>query len=342
MYVAKVSGADLSMMKRELSDLFEKLMDPETAKIDCDNFCDLMWHVREAYDRMCAKRDLDVMEKFGINEFNDDLKNVKDELLALHSVLSKQKTEDEDGEVKFDIVDVRAVVGILTESGLCAGDKDEISFIEGKIEECAAKGSLDFRDLHELIEQIRERALKMRRARDLPVFRQYDKDHNGVLCLQEASLFMKDLGLVPRSKEDQDELKWLLEEADADKSGGIDFEEFQYLIQKVTQKLRATQRRRESSIAEYLHYSNEQLSQLREAFFALNHHQYLGVHSCRRALELMRIGMSGDRLNELFQIFDRTGLGHLKFEEFLFFVTAVSKPKVDWKEIWRQFVEDEM
>merc|ERR1719235_584121 len=87
------------------------------------------------------------------------------------------------------------------------------------------------------------------------LFKKYDKDNGGSLSFSEVATMIGEMGLNPRSREDQDEIKQLLDSVDADGSGELDFYEFQDLVQRIEEKLKSLQRRRDMQGGEALGFS---------------------------------------------------------------------------------------
>merc|ERR550537_1116220 len=102
------------------------------------------------------------------------------------------------------------------------------------------------------------------------LFNKYDKDHGGSLSLSEVATMIGDMGLNPRTREDQDEIKQLLDNVDADGSGELDFDEFQDLVQRIEEKLKSLQRRRDLKAGEALGFTPQQVCELRGVFFKLD------------------------------------------------------------------------
>jgi calmodulin len=321
----------LDVLKKELSSAFRIVRDEETNRIDAEQFADLFWHLREAYDRENAERERQVIEKYGLDIDSEDAQNVKDELLSLHALLASASDNKEPR--RLDIVDVRGIVGIFIESGLLPPGGDQAAITHKWFDELSGKDEIDFQDLRQLVEKIREEAWRKERQHVMRMFAEFDKNNTGILSMAQVSGFFKSLGLVPRTKSDQEELRRLLEEVDIDDNGHLDFDEFARLVQKVTIKLRSAQRRRENEVAKQLDFTQQQFCELREAFFTLdaNENHLLEINECRKALTLMRKDMSGPELNALFGTLDKDKDGHIDFEEFLFFVKAVEQPGLDWR-----------
>lgn len=98
------------------------------------------------------------------------------------------------------------------------------------------------------------------------LFRSGDRDNSGLLEYSEVGQVLVRLGLQPRSKEEQKEIGEIVEEADIDGSGTIDLEEFQTIVQRVSEKLQKMQRERDEEFASALGFSKERYMEFREAY----------------------------------------------------------------------------
>jgi len=135
------------------------------------------------------------------------------------------------------------------------------------------------------------------------------------------------LGMVPQCREDQDEMKSMLLKVDFDHSGDLSFEEFTHLVQHITEKLRANDRRRTNEVAQQLGFNEQQVAELREVFFNLDSqgHGDLGIDECRKTLTLLHLDMPSDQLKSLFASADKSRKGRLDLSSFFCFIEAMSR-----------------
>jgi len=335
MFVSHVSGEDLDALRADVKDMFDELHDPETRKIDFKNFCHIFWHLREKYDRDCAERERLIIETYGVDA--DEAEIIREELLALYYMLRSH--QDDQGKMHLDKVDIRGIIGLLCDSGLLPSQPSQRKEMEHMLQEASLKGDLSFPQLKELIQGFRSMGADSYKEVLQRLFMKYDSDRSGALSLVEAVAVFADLGVVPKTKADQEELKRMLDAADGDGSGEIDVDEFQYLVQRVTEKLRSMQRHRENETARSLDFSPKEVSELREAFFALDKDGSggLDLDELRQTLVILRRPFSAPDLNELFELIDRNYDGCVDFQEFLYFVKSTSLPDGEW----RKFLQDE-
>jgi calmodulin len=262
-----------------------------------------------------------IIEEFFLSA--EDIKMHRDELLPLYESFSSQDL-DGSGDLEYN-----EVIGALLENGLLphkAQERERLHYIVEK----ETQHGMNFKGFLGLIRIVREECLANRRLGLRRQFKRYDKDGSGELSLAEVSLLFIDMGLTPKCQEDQDEMKALLREVDADGSGELDFDEFQDLVQRITERLRFSQRRRENETAKQLGFNAQQVVELRESFFSLDQDGSgeLSIDECRTTLTLLRKNMSAEDLNVLFETIDKDGNGRIDFQEFLHFMRSLSDQKI--------------
>merc|ERR1719401_3203553 len=99
-------------------------------------------------------------------------------------------------------------------------------------------------------------------------FQALDTHFNGLLSFAQISAVATQFGLVPRCREEQDMMKRLLENADADGSGSFEFHEFEVVLQLMGERLRAVQCFEEQLFAESLKITRQELSEIRSIYCA--------------------------------------------------------------------------
>merc|ERR1719313_803298 len=111
----------------------------------------------------------------------------------------------------------------------------------------------------------------------------------------------------------------MMEEADDDGSMELTFEEFLVLSQKINEKLKAMQREYEKQRALEMHFTEDQLSDLRHAFDVLDHDGSgtLAIAEVRRALQLMGKRLTSDKLRGLILQIQGHATAELDFVAFL-------------------------
>merc|ERR1719456_345252 len=100
-----------------------------------------------------------------------------------------------------------------------------------------------------MVQEIREECKRTREDQLFAAFLVHDKDKNGTLSTGEIIGVLTELGITPKCREEQDELKQLLQDIDLDSSGDVNFEEFQNLFQHASERIRLLQRHGEETTA---------------------------------------------------------------------------------------------
>merc|ERR550514_1851087 len=117
------------------------------------------------------------------------------------------------------------------------------------------QGGFNFLDFVYLMKKLRNIRKQRREAELRELFKQYDKDGSGELGPAEINLILEDFDLLPKSKEEQeeiagildvrqvmrmlrrnissDQLRALFEHLDDDESGQMEMEEFLHLMRMV-------------------------------------------------------------------------------------------------------------
>lgn len=246
------------------------------------------------------------------------------ELLSLHDSFQRQ---DHDGGGTLDDIEVR---GALLEYGLMprkpeVREKVEKLIRESTRDEKERKKGITFIGFLDLLKKLRQINAEAAREDLSVLFKSCDKDGSGELNMAEVAILITQAGLTPRSQEDQDEIKQLLLDVDKDGSGELDFDEFCLLVQLIGEKLRGGEIMRQNETAKRLGFTNEQLFELRTAFFDLDADGDggLSIDECRQTLNLLRQNMTSDELNEIFDSLDIDGNGEIDFEEFLQFMKTI-------------------
>ena len=92
---------------------------------------------------------------------------------------------------------------------------------------------LIFASFLQLILTVREELARGHHEELQKLFRKYDKDASGELNMREISRLLEHFGCLPSTVEEQREILQMIDEADEDGSGLINFLEFKSLILKI-------------------------------------------------------------------------------------------------------------
>jgi len=296
------------------------LKEPEVKEeedaVDFDDFQVLMGKGRERRDRIICNREREVQRLMGINEAM--FKEFRMDLLALFEIFNRYDM-DESGALSTDeIMVMLKEFGLTPKSGqeryevekmLLAVDKDE-------------NGEVEFRGFLALVRTIRGYRVSRKSEEQKDLFDKYDKDRSGSLSIPEVSALLADLGQVPCSRKEQEELANLIACVDSDGSGTIGFSEMQILCQRVDEKLQNLRYEAELQQALKLGFGETQLRDMRWAFDELdsNASESLDIFEIREALKILGKPVSMDVCQEAFATLDCDGNYTLCFYEFLEFM----------------------
>merc|ERR1719428_1822746 len=114
-----------------------------------------------------------------------------------------------------------------------------------------------------LIDAMRTEKKKLVYENHLKLFRKYDKDLSGLLTMSEITMLLGDVGMVPKNKTEQEHLRIMVAMADKDRSGQLDFAEFQDLFQRIEERLQASKIQEEAVHAKDLGFTVEQTKEFR-------------------------------------------------------------------------------
>ncbi|KAK3317204.1 hypothetical protein B0T22DRAFT_164704 [Podospora appendiculata] len=127
------------------------------------------------------------------------------------------------------------------------------------------------------------------------VFDVFDKDHTGDITADELGHVMKELGLNPSDSELQD----LVNEADTNKDGVISFDEFLGLMSMAVKETDSEQ-------------------ELLNAFkvFDQDGSGTISTEELRNVLRSLGENLTDAELDEMIQMADKNGDGHIDYQEF--------------------------
>lgn len=191
--------------------------------------------------------------------------------------------------------------------------------------------NLNFMEFLYLMRQVRlmQRAAQIDRLREL--FLQNDTDNKGEVSLKDLSRLFRDLGLQPRTRQAQMEIKQTIDEVDANGDGCFSFGEFVLLVQRCQERLEKLSRIEEETYALSIGLPIERCRELRKVF--ADHMQISGdqpsapgvlyIKDLRAAMDNLQRWYSSEELQELFRSFAREDLGGIDSRSFLRMMYAI-------------------
>jgi Ca2+-binding EF-hand superfamily protein len=151
-------------------------------------------------------------------------------------------------------------------------------------------------------------------------FKKYDTDRSGSLQVKEILVLFANLGLTPRTREEQREIRMILDEVDENGDGEFNFQEFEVLVHRTNEHLDRLTRKQEEDYAAEIGLSCKRCRELRDIFQSAKHldSMVLSISQLREVVEGLYHRYSSDELLSLFYTFGRedgsgvTGKGFLR------------------------------
>jgi len=315
-----INGEGLEMLKEGFAELLTAKRQPESANVDFEAFLEIMLWARarlhalrkELSHQICIDEDL----------CPRDIQDYRSELLRLHEVYSIHKDSN------MDCLTKDFLLSALINCGLVPPRGNARKCVEHIVQMCVSQDcSFSFSEFLGLVRHVRCQCQDSVRQDLEEAFQRYDKDGSGELSKTEAYALFSERGLNPRSRHDQEDIAKLLTEVDSDNSGSIDFEEFQDLVQRLSEKKRLVQHLSESRLGKKIGFSDLQMASLREAFFVLDldGDDQLSMVECKKLFaNRLQSQFRTNDLNLLFHSFDADESRTLDFPEFLRFFAHLS------------------
>lgn len=288
----------------------------EEGGIEFESFQILMGKGRERRDRVICNKERQVQRQMGINEAM--FKEFRMDLLTLYEIFNRYDM-DESGALSTDeIMVMLKEFGLVPRSLQERGEIESILMAADKDE----NGEVVFRSFLALVRTIRAYRVQRKHEEQLTLFEKYDRDKSGELSIPEVSALLADLGQVPCSRGEQQELARLIESVDSDGTGSLGFNEMQVLCQRVDEKLHNLRYEYEMQQALKLGFGETQVRDMRMAFDELdtNGSGSLDIFEIRQSLALMGKQVSMDTCQSAFNVLDCDGNSALSFYEFLEFM----------------------
>eukprot|EP00929_Paragymnodinium_shiwhaense_P050364 TRINITY_DN2534_c2_g1_i2.p1 TRINITY_DN2534_c2_g1~~TRINITY_DN2534_c2_g1_i2.p1 ORF type:complete len:1009 (-),score=206.22 TRINITY_DN2534_c2_g1_i2:56-3082(-) len=203
------------------------------------------------------------------------------------------------------------------EAGLCRTSKDIVAEVLG-----SQGDEINFPAFLRIVEQLRTQDRKMWEADVQTLFARYDADRSGSLDLKETFGLLADLGVQPRTPQEQESIAELLEECDADGSGQLEPEELLHMVQQIGERWTHMQRKQENDIGRSLGFQPRQLNALRHAFEELDSDGsgLLDLSEAEKAMELSGWRVPRAHLLKIIEELDEDETCVLNFPLFLKFM----------------------
>lgn len=293
----------------------------DSKEVEFKEFEQLLVQVREGLHRMRRERRRSIIHQselaHGIVEaFKNEICELKDQF----------DRYDRDHSGFLDRAELNL---LIADCGLGPRSKTEREEMQALIDSSDVdhNAQVTFQEFLHLILGIRGLS-SQRRHEDLQeLFSSFDQDGSGSMSLAECSRLLENLGLSPKTRQEQRHIAVLLEAMDEDGSGELDFDEFAHLCQRVQEMLQLVVHHEELQAAKSLHITATQLQEYKSVFHVLDPDESgkLTLATVRGIVDGLHIHISGDDLYEIFAEVDEDGSGAVEFSEFLKLISMVNE-----------------
>lgn len=217
---------------------------------------------------------------------------------------------------------------------------------------------IDREEFEDLVVKVMLMIREVQRTELFEHFSEADVAGTGSVKPEDAYEILHNLGLDPRTDAEKSLLHAITNEVDEDKSGSIEFSEFESLIVKSREQLSKMRRRRQREVCKEENIDEHtkekfkgKLLELKDAFDAYDDDK--SGHLDRREIGMliadcgltMRSANDREQVNEIINEMDVDGDGNIAFKEFLHLVTTLRKFSrdkniADLKDIFQQYDKD--
>jgi len=172
---------------------------------------------------------------------------------------------------------------------------------------------LNFAEFLTLMMMVRKINREANHAELREAFNKYDADHSGLLQVKELLGLFASLGLIPKTREEQQDIRMLLDEVDENGDGEFSFQEFAFLVHRVQERLDRQTRKEEEAYAAELGIPLTRCRELQDVFrFAQKSTSILKVNTnclsiteLRTCMEDLHLRYSSEELLSLYKTFGR-------------------------------------
>eukprot|EP00746_Dinoflagellata_sp_MGD_P165356 gnl/MRDRNA2_/MRDRNA2_94571_c0_seq1.p1 gnl/MRDRNA2_/MRDRNA2_94571_c0~~gnl/MRDRNA2_/MRDRNA2_94571_c0_seq1.p1 ORF type:complete len:853 (-),score=198.59 gnl/MRDRNA2_/MRDRNA2_94571_c0_seq1:40-2598(-) len=339
----------------------EVLVDPETQKritsVDFELFQTVLSTLLEHSQRRQRTLERKIQEESGISE--GMFEKVRSELVGLWDMFHQFDT---DGSGYLDCSEYLEMIkglGLLPRAasarpeidqlirdtwdacqGLPVRDSDSGRLVPGESLDERSSG-IDLKSFVSLIIAIREKNGERKTEELMKIFSRFDRDRSGELNVSEISNVLEEMGMNPKTKEEQEIIFAIIQDVDDKGTGELVFEAFQVLIQRYTERLRIRQLKADLKFCSKLGFSEAEYKEFRQCFdqFDKDGSNSLDVREVRAVLCLLHLDVSAERLREAFDKLDRDGSGELEFTEFVQLMKMMSEKEGIFKGLHEREME---
>lgn len=187
---------------------------------------------------------------------------------------------------------------------------------------------LNFFDFLYLMKFMRQQSLEVQIDDVGAFFHRMDKDEYGNIQMKEAMRLFPELGLSPRSRVEQLEIKQILNEVDEGGTGTLSWDQFTQVVLLCQERLERLVRSDEEHFAVSLGFTVERCRELRKVFMdSKNDFNFMEIPELRRAMTMMQRLYKSEELISLFTNFAHRG--QMDFRCFIKMMHAVDILKTE-------------
>jgi len=289
----------------------------EIEHVDFEEWQSLVSKAREQSDRTVRQQEREIKESTCISDAL--FEKFRHDIVHLFDLFTRHKNCDS------DTITESALVYVLADFGLrpcTTSERSDVRDIFDVVDVEEPFGALKFEELLNFTGLVRAVRQEKKQAEQLHCFERYDKDGNDRLSMDEVSNLLCDIGCVPRSRAEQDQLGLIMRSCDAEGKGFLVFEEFQVLSQRIDEKMQSMAYDDEMERAAALGFDENEIRDMRLAFDVIDGDGSgtLDSDELISAVALITKGVTRELFESTFATLDSDGNGGLDFFEFLQFM----------------------
>mmetsp|Transcript_115679 Transcript_115679/g.247229 ORF Transcript_115679/g.247229 Transcript_115679/m.247229 type:complete len:939 (+) Transcript_115679:158-2974(+) len=305
-------GIDRRLMWRE----FEER---GNSAIGFEEFKKIVIKGREQEERTVREHERHIKETSQVSDHVFD--EFRQDIITLYDMFQRY---DADGSGELNYMEIMMAVkefGLEARNSLERQVMHDLLGGNGHADDILEK-EYDFEEFLAFVTRVRKHKQSSMRAIQMERFQKYDRDNSGTLAGAEISNLLCDVGCVPRTRKEQEEIALIIHLVDSDGNGFIDFQEFQVLRERIDEHLKSMRYDEEVEYALCNGFTESQLRELRWAFDSLDEDGSgkLGKSEVANALSIMGKQVPIDAFETAFYSLDVDGNGELDFLEFLDFL----------------------
>jgi Ca2+-binding EF-hand superfamily protein len=280
--------------------------------ISFDSFQSVVFAAKEKSTRESRQkeRQIQIKEKLAEEVFQE----FREDMLVLHELFGRYDTESK------GYLEMMEAIFMIKDFGLLSKDPKERDNIMGIVESSDEDGSgeFSFDEFLGLVHNIRSYNMELCKDEMQFIFERYDRDGSGELSIAELSGLLCQLGLVPHTRREQEELAQLIHLIDGDGSGLIDFEEFQALCQRIKENMSRLRYETEIDKVRKKGFTDEEIHNIRFAFDRLDTtmNGHIDKNETKICIEMTELQVTIDAFEEAYCLLDSDNNGELDLVEF--------------------------